>query len=491
MLTDVTLAALIRRQAVARPRKPAIECRGQTLTYAHLWAAVEAMAAWFEARGVGAGDRVGLSLAESVDHVVAHYAVARLGAVLVPIDHRWACDEKARAASAFGVRVLVVDEAGMAPDAVPMLALDDERRAALTAPVAPLPTDPDADWLVSLSSGTTGRPKGALVTHRQMLERFVTQWVTLGFGTADRFALVTPLYFGAGRSFAMSCLAAGATLVLAPPPLSPEDIVATVRDEACTVTFLVPTMMRRLLPLHRKGEVPLLDGLERLVVSGEPYHESEVAAFAEALTPRLVGYYASSEGGGVSVLQPADFAEHGDTVGQAAFGVEVEVVDDDGRPVADGETGTLRYRGPGVTTRTIDDNGNTVSGDADGWFRPGDLASIDAAGFLRLRGRTKDVVVRAGVNIYPAEIERALAEHTAVREVAVIGRPSPSHGEELVAFVVAGPSVGEDELAQHARSLLAAYKVPAAFVLLDALPRAPSGKTDKQALAKLASGGKM
>ncbi len=487
----MTLAALIQRQAAARPDKPAVECRGEVLTYAAFWTAVEAMAAWFEARGVGAGDHVGLSLSESIDHVVAHYAVARLGAVLVPIDHRWATGEKARAASAFGLRLLVVDEAAAAPEAVPMLELTDARRATLTEPTAALPEDPDADWLVSLSSGTTGRPKGALVTHRQMSERFVTQWVTLGFGTADRFALVTPLYFGAGRSFAMSCLAAGGTLVLAPPPLSPEDIVATVRDTACTVTFLVPTMMRRLLSLHTSGQPPLLDGLRRLVVSGEPYHENEVAAFREALTPNLIGYYASSEGGGVSVLQPADFQAHGDTVGQAAFGVEVEVVDEHGKTVGDGETGTLRYRGPGVTTRTVDENGNTVAGDVDGWFRPGDLASIDEEGFLRLRGREKDVVVRAGVNIYPAEVERALLTHADVREVSVIGRSSASHGEELVAFVVAEPGLDADVLEAHARAALAAYKVPAAFILLDALPRAPSGKTDKKALAQLASSAKM
>ena len=337
----------------------------------------------------------------------------------------------------------------------------------------------DADWLVSLSSGSTGRPKGALVSHRQMYERFVTQWVSLGFDTSDRFALVTPLHFGAGRSFAMSFLAAGATLCLLPPPMAPDELVRAVNECEATGVFLVPTLMRRLLSLPGRG--PLFPGLRRLLISGEAFHAHEVSAFRTRLTPNLIGYYASSEGGGVSVLQPADFDAYGDTVGQAAFGVEVEIVDASGASVPAGDVGRLRYRGPGVTTRTLAEDGTPGAIEPGGWFYPGDLAAIDRAGFITLSGRATEVIVRAGVNVYPAQIESVLRGLAGVHEVAVIGVSSPSHGEDIVAYVHA-EGLDADALRAWCSERLAPYKVPARFVLVDALPRTSAGKIDRRSL---------
>ena len=465
----MNLASLLREAAQRLPTRVAIDAPGTTLTYAAAWARTAGLMAWLQQRGVRAGDRVAVALRDGVDHLLLHYAVAGLGAVWVPLDHRWSAAERAAATSAFSARHVI--------DAEPPEQLDPG--------VASCADGGDRPWLISLSSGSTGRPKGALVTHAQMRERFVGQWATLGFSAADRFALVSPLCFGAGRSFGMSFLAAGGTVVLRPPPHTPKQLLRHLNESASTATFLVPTLLRRLDALP--GPAPLLPQLRRLLVSGEPLAGAEAARFRDRLTPNLIGYYASSEGGGISVLQPSDFASHGHTVGRASFGVEVELVDEHGSPVPEGEPGLVRYRGPAVAREFVDENGQPVPGDRDGWFVPGDLATRDADGFIRLVGRARDTIVRAGVNVYPAEIERVLREHCSVAEVAVIGEPSATHGEAPVAFVAMHPGAPADEdlLNAHCVERLAPYKRPARFVFLARLPCAATGKTDKKALQVL------
>ena len=471
----MNLAGLLRENAARLPGKVAIDAPEGLHTYAAIWQRTRVLMAWLQSRGVSAGCRVAGALPDTTDHLLFHYAVAGLGAVWVPLDHRWSAAEKQAAIAAFSAQWLI--------ESPP----PSEWLASAEGPELPatLADGDDQPWLVSLSSGSTGRPKGALVTHTQMRERFISQWATLGFSAADRFALVSPLCFGAGRSFGMAFLAAGATVVLRPPPHTPEQLVGVINEAECTATFMVPTLLRRLLTLP--GEGPLFPRLNRLLVSGEPFFASEVEQFRGRLTPQLIGYYASSEGGGISVLQPEEFLTHPDSVGRASFGVELQLVDEAGREVATGETGLVRYRGPGCAREFLDENGQPTSSDAAGWFIPGDLATRDAAGYLRLVGRAKDMILRAGVNVYPAEVERVLREHVAVVDAAVVGAPSSTHGEEVVAFVVldAAAPTSVEALQVHCRALLAPYKVPTRVELLPALPKAGMGKTDKKALRAL------
>jgi acyl-CoA synthetase (AMP-forming)/AMP-acid ligase II len=465
----LNLASLLREASRRHPSRVAIDAPGTVLTYAAAWDRTAALMAWLRQRDVRCDDRVAVALRDGVDHLLLHYAVAGLGAVWVPLDHRWSAAERAAATSAFAARHLI----------------DADPPADLEPGATTIAGGDDRPWLVSLSSGSTGRPKGALVTHAQMRERFVGQWATLGFSAADRFALVSPLCFGAGRSFGMSFLAAGGTIVLRPPPHTPEQLLRHLNESASTATFLVPTLLRRLDSLP--GSSPLLPHLRRLLVSGETLTGVEAARFRDRLTPNLIGYYASSEGGGISVLQPSDFASHADTVGRASFGVEVELVDERGAPVPHGEPGLLRYRGPAVAREFLDENGQQIPGDPDGWFAPGDLATRDADGFIRLVGRARDTIVRAGVNVYPAEIERVLREHPSVAEVAVIGEASATHGESPVAFVAVRPGATADAglLNAHCAERLAPYKRPARYVFLEQLPCAATGKMDKKALRAL------
>ncbi|MEM1264324.1 MAG: class I adenylate-forming enzyme family protein [Pseudomonadota bacterium] len=478
----MNLADLLQRQALQQPTATALQFAATDFDYRSLWAATAALMANLAELGIRSGDRVGVCLPDTPVHVIAHFAIAGVGACLVPIDHRNTDTEVGRLATAFGVSRLMTHnerKTDWPGDSLMRIGALPEANAG-SAPPFVLDDFATTPWLVSLSSGTTGRPKGALVTHRQMHERFITQWQSLGLGADDRFALVTPLVFGAGRSFAMSTLATGGRLILAPPPYEPAELVETINDAAATATFLVPTLMRRLLDLP--GDELLFPQLRRLIISGEAFYPDEVAPFQERLTTHLIGYYASSEGGGVSVLQPEQFAEHGATVGQAAHGVEVDIVDGNDQSVPAGVTGELRYRGPGVTTTALDADGNTDPGDSDGWFYPGDLAMRDADGFIALQGRSKDVINRGGVNIYPVEIERTLLSAKHVREAVVVGYRASDGRDEIAAFVVADQTIEIAALAATISEHLAPYKRPRHIEQLDALPRATSGKTDKKAL---------
>jgi acyl-CoA synthetase (AMP-forming)/AMP-acid ligase II len=277
-------------------------------------------------------------------------------------------------------------------------------------------------------------------------------------------------------------LFSGGTVVMCPPPAAPEAIVAAVAAHDITSLFLVPTQVRRLLALPDAALAPLRR-LTLLFSSGAPLSREERVEIAARLCPNFFEYYASTEGGGVSLLGPGDIARHGDSVGRPVFAVEVEVVDEEGRPLPPGETGLLRYRGPGCATSYHRDPEASAEAFRDGWFHPGDLASLDAEGFVTLRGRRKDVIIRAGINIHPQDVEAALNAHPAVGESAVVGWPSREFGEEIAAFVrLAAPADAEAVLA-FARARLPRPKWPRAVFVVEELPRNAGGKVLKRELA--------
>jgi len=464
----MNLAGVIRDHAAQQPNKTAIRFRDERISYAGLWREIERIASWLQGSGVTAGDRVGLSMAEHPRHLIAHFAVARLGAVIVPMDHRWTDKEKAAAAEAFATSVVMTDA-------------DDLTEARLCS--LPEISSEDTDLLLSLSSGTTGRPTGAIVTHRNLYERFVSQWQAIGYGKDDCFAVMTPFYFGAGRSFGMSLLAAGGTVLIAPPPMKPPAIIETLQQDFVTATFLPPTLMRRLFEFHESGQPPLFPNIDFLISSGEPLFADEAHEVIEKLCPNLYSYYASSEGGGISVLRAEDFAEFAATVGKPTYKTDVEIVDADNNDVGTGVVGRLRYRGPGVATRHLDADGVESDAGIGGWFYPGDLAERLESGHIALRGRDKDVIIRGGVNIYPAEIEALLLSHPNVDEVAVAGVDDSARGQVVTAFLTT--TLAPDEVEAYCRDNLAPYKVPQRFTILVELPKRASGKIDKKALLDL------
>jgi acyl-CoA synthetase (AMP-forming)/AMP-acid ligase II len=199
---------------------------------------------------------------------------------------------------------------------------------------------------------------------------------------------------------------------------------------------------------------------------------------------RFFEYYASTEGGGISLLGPDDIDGHGESVGRPVFAVEVEVVDDEDRPLPAGTIGRLRYRGPGVATAYYRDPDASTEAFRHGWFYPGDLAEIDEAGFVSLKGRAKDMIIRGGINIYPADVEAALNAHPAVAEAAVVGWPSKEFGEEIAAFVRLAGDADEASLIAFAAARLARAKWPKAVFVVDDLPKNGAGKVLKRELVE-------
>lgn len=476
---SMNLANVVRINASNHAHKPAILYRDACISYAELWRAIESVAALLRDRGVDRGHRVGLSMKDHPLHLIAHFSVARLGAIIVPIDHRWTESEKKTAATAFRTTLVLTD--GDSIGGITTAKLDDsalrEKRETL-----PDVDDNDCDVLISLSSGSTGKPTGALVTHQNLYERFVSQWAAIGYDSSDCFAILTPLFFGAGRSFAMSLLTVGGTVRLAPPPLKPAEIIEVLQGAEVTATFLPPTLLRRLIEFHEDGDPPLLANLEYLIVSGEPLYADEALDVLSTICPSLYSYYASSEGGGISVLPAQDFREFAATVGIPTFRTDVQIVDNDDRELDTGVVGRLRYRGPGVSTRMIDSDGLEKDAGVGGWFYPGDLAERLQTGHVALRGRDKDVIIRGGVNIYPAEIEATLLAHPDIVEAAVVGKDDSARGQVVAAFLASSKKLENEEIERWCRDKLAPYKVPQVFQLMESLPKRASGKVDKSAL---------
>ncbi len=477
------IAASIDLHAKGRPTHPAILCDDRTLNYAELATAIMSLAGALRERGLGRGSRLAIALADTPEHLVALYAAARIGAVFVPLDIRWTSPEKQRTAASKGVSFALCeteDEAvGFAE-----CGIDAEALARLQVPAG---TEADVGCerepghlTMALSSGTTGVPKGPPLTHGHMLERFVNQAITVTLNAHDRFLATTPLYFGAGRSFCMSHLFMGATVVLAPPPRAPADIPPLVERTRCSTTFMVPTQLRRLLALDDMSLRPMRR-LRLLITSGAPLHPEERQAVRERITPHLLDYYGSTEGGGITVLPPGEQGVKPGTVGRAAFGVDLEVVDDDGRPAPAGCVGQVRYRSPGMPAPN-ELGQPTPDGFRDGWYYPGDLGALDGDGYLTLAGRNSARIIRGGVNIYPTEIEAAIANIEGVADVAVIGVPDDELGEEIVACIVAEPPVTGQDVILWCREYLAPYKLPGRVIFLPELPRNSSGKVSIQTL---------
>ena len=470
--------------AQTRPLHPALIHEERVVLYRDLDRMVRRTAAHILSLGVKPEQIVGLALCDSIEHVVILYALARAGIVMLPIDWRWTPGEQFRIADHFGAHLLLVEPDRPVVDGKKCVAINEDWRTAIDS--APSDLDFPVDCgplLMSLSSGTTGRPKGPLLTHAQFYHRFLIDWINLGFNAQDRYVSMTPLYFGGGRTFAMLMLYSGATVILFPPPYEPEQMCAEIERHRATATFLVPTLLRRLLALDDATLAPLR-AMRKLIASGSSLHSDERALIRGRICPGLIVYYSSTEGGGVSCLAADEPAQYDESVGRPVFGVEVQCVDENHQPLPAGQTGRVRYSSPGSANSFWNDDAASAESFRGNWYYPGDLGQLDDAGYLTLRGRAKDMIIRGGINVYPTEVEAILQNHPAVLEAAVVGWPSREFNEEIAAFVILNSAdqlalVKSDELRKFCKERIASYKVPREVFIVDEFPRSSLGKTLK------------
>ena len=272
---------------------------------------------------------------------------------------------------------------------------------------------------------------------------------------------------------------AGGKVVLAPPPFDPPALLQTLQAEAASTLFLVPTQLRRLLAEH--ADAPALRQLRLLFSSGAPLTRDERFAIRAHLNPHFCEYYASTEGGGVTLLTPPDIDDHADSVGRAVHGVEVQIVDAAHRLQPPGATGLLRYRSPGCATAFYRDEEASRESFRDGWFLTGDLAWVDEDGYFWFVARKKDIIRKRGENISGAELDRIVGNHPAVLESAALPVPSDLGEDDILVAVLLreGMQATPEDIANWCRQHLAAIKVPRYVVFVDSLPHTPTHRVAK------------
>ena len=443
---------------------------GGWTTAAELQERTRHVAARYAAAGLQRGDRLVLSAAPSIDLVVAHVAALRLGLVVVPVN------------GAYGQRE--VDQ--LARDCEPAAAVVDDRErgrwvaeasgrpVVVTGPDVDLPDGPEVSiddvgpgdpGLIIYTSGTTGTPKGALLSHGNLLASASAVALAWRWSHDDRLVLALPLFHVHGLAVGLhGTLTAGAAAVLR-PRFDADDVLDSVREHQATLFFGVPTMYAKLAGSPRLPELAAL----RLAVSGSAALSRELfTAVAERGGQRILERYGMSETL-MNVSNPYDGERRPGTVGFPLPGVELRLADD---------TDEVLLRGPNVLREYWNRPEATAEAFDGDWFRSGDLGALDEDGYLRIVGRSKELIISGGYNVYPREVEDVLRTHPDVADAAVVGVPDPLWGERVTAFVEAS-GVSESELLELAAGQLAPYKRPKTVVIVDALPRNAMGKVVK------------
>jgi acyl-CoA synthetase (AMP-forming)/AMP-acid ligase II len=497
------LAGVVAHHADRFPERPCLVWGTETITYAELDRRAGRTAAGLARLGVRPGDVVGLLLYNCPEMLEAMLAVARLGAIAMPVNWRLAGEEVAYIAGHAGARVLV-SEAELAPLAeaaratvpgLPLVAVGPAPpgwtpfAALREAGPAPALADVAADNVHRLmyTSGTTARPKGVMVTYANLYWKNLAHIVEFGITGADRVLACGPLYHvGALDLPGVAVLHAGGTMEIH-RKFEADRVLDALERHGVSIVWLAPSMVNQILA-HPSLPGRDLSGVRLIIDGGEkmplPLIERLTQAFPAAWFADAYGLTETVSGD--TFLDKARTLAKLGSVGKPCLHVEVAIWDDEGRPVPPGTLGEIVLRGPKVFRGYWKDPEATAAAFRGGWFHTGDVGALDAEGFLSILDRKKDLIISGGENIASPEVERVLSEHPAVLEAAVVGQPDPRWGEVPVAFVALKASMRTtpEELVEFCRARLARFKVPRAIVLVEALPRNPSGKVLKRALRK-------
>jgi fatty-acyl-CoA synthase len=507
-LLGETIGENLERAAARYPGREALVdvAAGRRWTYAELDAAVNEVALGLLAMGIAKGERVGIWAPNCAEWVLIQYATAKIGAILVNVNPAYRAYELDYVVRQSGMRLIISAVAHRGSDYRAMLAETgfgqavfigepgwDElvaagRRAgpaALGERAAALAFDDPIN--IQYTSGTTGFPKGATLSHHNILNNGYFVAEGLGYTEHDRVCLPVPLYHCFGM--VMGCLAAtshGACIVLPSPGFDPVATLAAVQAERCTSLYGVPTMFIAELGHPRFGEFDL-SSLRTGIMAGSPCPVEVMRRVAGEMHMSEVAIcYGMTETSPVSTMTHRDdgLARRTETVGQVMPHLEVKITDPDtGLVVRRGEPGELCTRGYSVMLGYWDEPGKTAEAvDAARWMHTGDLATMDAGGYLNIAGRIKDMVIRGGENIYPREVEEYLYTHPDIADVQVIGVPDQKYGEELMAWIVIRPGaepLTAEQVREFCSGRLAHYKIPRYVHITDGFPMTVTGKVRK------------
>lgn len=452
---------------------------GTEWTYAELDATVGSLAANLAAVGLERGDHVGTLLDTSVNAVQVVHAVTRLGARLVPLSTRLTPVEVDRYTTAADVERIVCDdvteELGQAAG-VPIVSVD-ELVDGLADPgrIEPATWTLDEPQMLPLTSGTTGEPKPVVLTAGNLLASAAASAFRLGVLPDDRWLVCLPLYHLGGLAAVIRSALYG-TAVVVMEGFDPLQVGAAVREWSPSGVSLVPTMLRQLLDAGVD-----LSGLRFVLLGGAPAPSALIDACETRGVPVFPTYGATETASQVTTATPAEAFDHPGTVGRPLVFTSVDIVDEEGQALPDGEVGEIVVSGPTVAAGYYGDPAATERAFSGDQFRTEDAGYLDD-GRLWVVGRLDDRIITGGENVHPGEVEDTLRDHPSVRDVTVVGVEDPEWGQRVAALVVAGSELDPGTLEAHCRERLAGYKCPRTILFADELPRTASGTIDREAV---------
>jgi long-chain acyl-CoA synthetase len=489
---SANIASRVSERAGSDPTLPAIKQGETVLSYAALDAAVARFATVLSERGLKPGDRVAMIMPNVVYFPIVYYAILRIGAIAVPMNPLLKAGEISFAWKDSGVKVAVVfplfaEEAAKAAsvtgtEVIITVPGEFDAELARTDPTE-LIVEPTADQtaVILYTSGTTGQPKGAELTHANLSSNVRTTIETLlPMGPGDVVFGGLPLFHSFGQTVGLNAAMAGGACLTLLPKFDGEQALSIIAEDRVTVFLGVPTMYMALLAVKDRDRFDT--STLKLAASGGASLPVEVLHGVEqAFDITLLEGYGLSETSPVAAFNHPDRPTKPGSIGTPIRGVEFDLRDDDDREVADGEIGEIVIRGENIMKGYWDRPAATAEAMRGGWFHSGDLARRDEEGYYFIVDRKKDMIIRKGFNVYPREVEEILYTHPAVAEAAVFGVPDAESGEEVAALVTLkdGASATADELRDYVKDLIAAYKYPR-IVRFGPIPKGPTGKILKR-----------
>ena len=489
----LNLASLLSESAGRTPSAAAIRLGEVELSYGELDDRSARLTTLLREKGFEPGDRVGVMLPNVPEFPVAYYGVLRAGGIVVPMNVLLKRREIAFYLEDSGAELLLAwhgfaEEAreGAADAGAEAIEVESPSFAETLAGLEPTPglaeTDEGDTAVILYTSGTTGKPKGAELTHANLFRNAdVSSRTTCEIAAGDVVLGALPLFHSFGQTVGMnSSLKVGACLTLV-PKFDPGEALTTMQRDGVTHFYGVPTMFGALLHHPERGSFDT-SALRTCITGGASMPVEVLRGFEDAFGAVVLEGYGLSETSPVACSNHPDRERKAGSIGTPIEGVEMQVVDEDDNPVAQGEVGEIVIRGHNIMKGYWQRPDATAEAMRGGWFHSGDMARTDEDGYFYIVDRKKDLIIRGGYNVYPREVEEVLFEHPKIREAAVVGVPHDEWGEEIGAAVVLhdGEELEPEEVSAYVKERIAAYKYPRVVWLLDDLPKGPTGKILKR-----------
>jgi fatty-acyl-CoA synthase len=494
------------RNAQHFPNKPAIVDQNKSITHLELHLRTNRLGNYLLKQGIRRGDRVAVSCGSRSEHFEMLFGIAKIGAIAVPFDYNWSAQECAAMMKFFEPGAFVLEcrnetrglfalaREHMAANK--LLAIEgpnsdgntpyEQALACVSAEDPEIAVDARDLFLIMITSGTTGFPKGCQINHETYALRSINNAITKGLSDEERALIALPLHFNAGRGSMMGMLYLGGT-VFVQERFHEEEFLSTIQNQRITYTMLVPTLCHRLL------RYPDLDKFNKstlryLGITGGHLAREVASKVMEGICPHLYEAYASTDCGQITIIGPEDRNISPESVGKPIWCVLLKIAGEDQLEVPRGQEGEICVRTPLAIQGYFKNAQATEEFFSGGWCHTGDIGFYDDRGYLTVSGRKKNMIKSGGISVFPEEIEDALRKHPHVADVAVIGFESSEWGEAVKAFVVlnAGADCDADSLIAFCKTSLASYKAPKIIEFVDNLPRTGLGKIDRGKLASIA-----